>query len=40
MWNVFFIGELLTCNLKEHAKSEDEEQANLIYGNAKFTGTC
>nr|KAF6415551.1 EF-hand calcium binding domain 5 [Molossus molossus] len=30
-------GELLTCNLKKYAKCEDEEQANLIYGNSRFT---
>ncbi|XP_066220474.1 EF-hand calcium-binding domain-containing protein 5 [Saccopteryx leptura] len=30
-------GELLTCNWKNNAKCEDEEQANLIYGNSRFT---
>ncbi|KAM8818068.1 EF-hand calcium-binding domain-containing protein 5 [Rhynchonycteris naso] len=30
-------GELLTCNWKKNAKCEDEEQANLIYGNSRFT---
>lgn len=39
MWNVYFIGELLTCDLKKYVKCEDEEQAKLIYGNSRFTGT-
>lgn len=39
LWNVSFIGELFTCNWKKYAKCEDEEQANLIYGNSRFTGT-
>ncbi|XP_037018675.2 EF-hand calcium-binding domain-containing protein 5 [Artibeus jamaicensis] len=30
-------GELFTCNWKKYAKCEDEEQANLIYGNSRFT---
>uniref|UniRef100_G3TM82 EF-hand calcium binding domain 5 n=1 Tax=Loxodonta africana TaxID=9785 RepID=G3TM82_LOXAF len=31
-------GEFLTCNWKtKYAKFEDEEQANLIYGNSRFT---
>ncbi|XP_057572343.1 EF-hand calcium-binding domain-containing protein 5 [Hippopotamus amphibius kiboko] len=31
-------GELLTCNWNtKYAKCEDEEQADLIYGNSKFT---
>ncbi|KAM9208893.1 EF-hand calcium-binding domain-containing protein 5 [Dugong dugon] len=31
-------GEFLTCNWKmKHAKFEDEEQANLIYGDSRFT---
>ncbi|KAF6298439.1 EF-hand calcium binding domain 5 [Rhinolophus ferrumequinum] len=31
-------GELLTCNWKmKYAKYEDEKQANLIYGNSRFT---
>ncbi|XP_066114423.1 EF-hand calcium-binding domain-containing protein 5 [Saccopteryx bilineata] len=30
-------GELWTCNWKNNAKYEDEEQANLIYGNSRFT---
>ena len=41
LWNVYFIGELLTCNWNtKYAKCEEEEQANLIYGNSRFTGTC
>lgn len=41
LWNVYFIGELLTYNWKmKYAKYEGEEQANLIYGNSRFTGTC
>lgn len=41
LWNLCFIGELLTCNWKmKYAKYEDEKQANLIYGNSRFTGTC
>ncbi|XP_058139097.1 EF-hand calcium-binding domain-containing protein 5 isoform X2 [Dasypus novemcinctus] len=30
-------GEFLTCNWKKYAKFEEEEQANLIYGNSRFT---
>nr|KAF6289603.1 EF-hand calcium binding domain 5 [Pipistrellus kuhlii] len=30
-------GELLTCDLKTYVKFEDEEQANLIYDNYRFT---
>ncbi|XP_054428972.1 EF-hand calcium-binding domain-containing protein 5 [Pteronotus mesoamericanus] len=30
-------GELFSCNWKKYAKYEDEEQANLIYGNSRFT---
>ncbi|XP_035890411.1 EF-hand calcium-binding domain-containing protein 5 [Phyllostomus discolor] len=30
-------GELFTCNWKKYAKCEDEEQANLIYDNSRFT---
>ncbi|KAM5307824.1 EF-hand calcium-binding domain-containing protein 5 [Glossophaga mutica] len=30
-------GELFTCNWKKYVKCEDEEQANLIYGDSRFT---
>lgn len=39
--NLYFIGELLTRDWEmKYAKYEDEKQANLIYGNSRFTGTC
>lgn len=41
LWNVYFIGELLTCNwTMKYSKCEDEQEASLIYGNSRFTGTC
>ena len=41
LWHMYLLGELLTCNWNmQYAKHEDEEQANLIYGNSRFAGTC
>lgn len=41
LWNVYFVGELLTCNWKmNYIKCEDEEQANSLLSNSRFTGTC
>lgn len=41
LWNVFFTGEFLIGDWKmNYVKSEDEEQAKLIYGDSRFTGTC
>lgn len=41
LWNVYFLGELLTCNWNmDYIKCEEEEQANLLYGSSRFTGTC